>query len=139
MDALDPREMRKRLTEYAMSWSDFVKLDGEHVGARRLSTTRPIVRAVFTQAQVMGWSGEDTMTALAYHALLQVERSNDTILDSAMMAKPAPIVLVKTAASLSDEQIDKIFDDQYAEYGQLCDRGDMRIFARSCIEAAKPT
>lgn len=40
------------------------------------------------------------------------------------------------APDLTDEEIDKIFRDQYAEYGQLCDRLDMQIFARACITAA---
>lgn len=40
-----------------------------------------------------------------------------------------------TNERLTDDEIDKIYESQYEEYGQLCDRLDMRMFARSAIEA----
>lgn len=36
---------------------------------------------------------------------------------------------------LSDDRINAIFDAQQEEYGQLCDRLDMQMFARACIAA----
>jgi histone H3/H4 len=38
---------------------------------------------------------------------------------------------------ISDEEIDAIFDRQYKQFGQVCDRLDMRMFARACIEASQ--
>jgi len=38
---------------------------------------------------------------------------------------------------LTDDEIDVIFDAQYEEYGQVCDRLDMRMFARSVLAAEK--
>lgn len=37
---------------------------------------------------------------------------------------------------LTDGEIDAIFEAQHEEYGQLCDRLDMRMFARACIAKA---
>jgi len=38
---------------------------------------------------------------------------------------------------LTDDEIDAIFDAQYEEYGQVCDRLDFRMFARAVLAAEK--
>lgn len=45
--------------------------------------------------------------------------------------------LEKLLKSLTDKEIDDIFDAQYKEYGQLCDRLDMQLFARTVIAASQ--
>ncbi len=102
MEALDPREMRKRIHELVFAgFGGDTRLDDKPVNRRAyISPIRPIIRAVLTQAQVMGWSGEDTMTALAFHALTRAEAAYDTILDNAMMAPAAPFMLCKDCPHL---------------------------------------
>lgn len=90
MDKLtDPREMRKRMHEYVRYGFGDETLEGERRGPHHYSTARPLMNAVFTAGHVAGWSGEDVMTALAYHALLRVEELGGMIsLDEALRTMP---------------------------------------------------
>jgi hypothetical protein len=49
----------------------------------------PLTRRVFDVARHEGLSGEDAMTMLAYHALIQVEEMRALLFDK-MMCEPAP-------------------------------------------------
>lgn len=60
----DPRGIRRRLAEY--------------------SYDNPLVHAVFSGARAQGYSGEDTMTVLAYEALLRLEQYEEAALHDVM-------------------------------------------------------
>lgn len=83
----DPREMRKRLLELALT--------GTMPGHRSRSISAPgyIVRSSMKMAEAMGLSGEDTYTVIAWHLLHQAMRLEKLIFDEVMTRPPRPIVI----------------------------------------------
>ena len=76
-EVMEPRGIRKRLNRY-----------------RRDSA---LVNAVFNSAYAQGLSGEDTMTVLAYEALLRLEQYDEAMLEDAMLnIKPQIIIKPST-------------------------------------------
>lgn len=87
MDYLtDPREIRKRLTEAAYRGS---RIDGLESGSNAMNVPASMVRNVMNMAEANGFSGEDAMTLLAYHALLRYEDALDRLIDQ-LNISPAP-------------------------------------------------
>ena len=63
-----PNEVRKLLQEVAYGQRH---IDGKYYSfSDRYDLTNSLVHQVFSAANFHGWSGEDRMTMLAYHALL---------------------------------------------------------------------
>lgn len=87
MTHTDPREMRKALQELGRGRS-FVDASG------KLDAMAPLVRNIMHAAWAEGWNGEDMMTALAYHALLQASEYQKLLLDQAMLST-APHLMPK--------------------------------------------
>lgn len=85
-EPIDPREMRKRITEAARGYD---RLDGKP--ARTFTPAAALMRNTLDASRYLGWSGEDTMTALAYHALLQVEKLTDMVLEQAYLTPSQPL------------------------------------------------
>ena len=73
-EAATPNGMRKRIRHY--------------------SYENPLVRSVIDSAAAQGFSGEDTMTWLAFEALRRVEKLEDLILDESL-TKPAASMIYK--------------------------------------------
>lgn len=82
-EPIDPREMRKRITLFSYGRA---ALNGQPQTYG--STGHAMVRQVLTYAQREGYSGEDTMAMLAYHALLNLEQANQRLLDLAYTTLP---------------------------------------------------
>lgn len=76
------RELRKQITISAFRGE---RLDGK---AHDLSMAAALARQILTIGEVAGLSGEDTMTLLAYHALVAYEQSIDVYLADSRL-KPA--------------------------------------------------
>ena len=55
-------------------------------GSKGTPTTGSLIRSVLTLAEHEGYSGEDTMTLLAFEALKLLEQANDRQLDMLMLA-----------------------------------------------------
>ena len=90
----DPREMRKLLSRVAYRGD---RIDGKDE-LNAVSAASSLARDVMHMAEAQGLSGEDAMTVLAYHALLQYERTLDMLLHEARMAiKPHSLVIEKEA------------------------------------------
>jgi hypothetical protein len=88
----DVREMRRILTDMRYGgYSPFTK-------GREISTAAMLVRHVMDAGQHQGWSGEDIMTALAYHALLQLDEAQGRILERVRL-DPGPFLVVKEPSS----------------------------------------
>lgn len=85
----DLREIRKRLTEVRCGRN---RVDGRPYGMHMLRAMSPLVSQCMTLAEHEGWSGEDAMTLLAYHALLALERSQDALYEEAMLSPGALII-----------------------------------------------
>lgn len=51
-----------------------------------------LVREIMIRADVMGLSGEDRYVALAYNALVQLERVHQSLLDHVMKSPTAPLI-----------------------------------------------
>jgi len=86
-DMNDPREMRKRLIKVSYGRT---RLDGKPEDVFGMpSHGVHLVRTVFLLGEAQGWSGEDTMTALAFHLLGEYERVYDLVLKQAML-NPTP-------------------------------------------------
>lgn len=85
-ELIDPREMRKRINEAARG---YVRLDGKP--ARTFTNAASLARNTIDAGRSLGWSGEDTMTALAYQALLQVERLTDMVLEHSYLTLSQPL------------------------------------------------
>lgn len=82
----DPNEMRKRLMLAARRG---YRVDGDDLAPLWQS---PLVRSVFTYADIEGLSGEDRMTVLAYHALCVAERLQDQLVQLINTMPAASIV-----------------------------------------------
>jgi hypothetical protein len=92
-----------------MSWDVYSKLapdtpekarEAETIQGKRkhiyeLAYHDALVRRVLDMARHEGLSGEDTMTTLAYYALIEKERMTDAYLDNAMRS-PGPIYTTST-------------------------------------------
>jgi len=92
MDQLtDPREMRQRLRRVAYGRD---RIDGRPVSMAEISPTSALVNACMRMGEREGWSGEDTMTALAYHALRRCEALQDSMLYEASI-RPSPFMTPK--------------------------------------------
>jgi hypothetical protein len=76
----------------------------------------------------------DKLTPLYTHAQ-PVSGAADPV--GQLAGKQTGPVSAAPTLTLSDDQIDAIFDAQYEEYGQLCDRLDMCMFARAVLAAAQ--
>lgn len=75
----DPREIRKLLSRVAYRGD---RIDGK-VERNGISSAGSLTHNVMQMAAAQGLSGEDAMTVLAYHALLQYERTLDMLLHEA--------------------------------------------------------
>jgi hypothetical protein len=84
MEPKDPREMRKEM-HAALRYSGWAQNPKP-----ALSTSSGIlIRMAYNTALHLGLSGEDEMTILAYHALLQLEKMTDLALqDSYLRINP---------------------------------------------------
>lgn len=85
----DPKEIRKHLTNVRYRG---LRVDGKELNRSSISTTAAMVNNIFSLAEAQGYSGEDAMTMLAYHALLQNEKLMDMQLEF-LQTSPAKIVL----------------------------------------------
>ena len=86
----DPREIRKLLDRVAQGRD---RVDG--TPARIFNLASNITHRVFMVAQHEGLSGEDTMTMLAYHALLAYESAADRAVESIMMTPVSHAFVIK--------------------------------------------
>jgi hypothetical protein len=50
---------------------------------------------VLRTAEHAGYSGEDTMTMLAYHAILQLEQMQDLLTEQVSLTPSPPMVFIK--------------------------------------------
>ena len=81
----DPREIRKLLLEVAHRGRS-VSRDDRWGSLPNCSSA--MVRNIFTMAEAEGLSGEDKMTVLAYHALLQYEATMDKLVAEMGFIRP---------------------------------------------------
>ena len=86
-EPIDPREMRKRILHFAYGHRD---LHGQpqQWGSQNLHGCSSMVQQVISLAQREGFSGEDTMAMIAYHALLSLEQANKRLFDLAVATIP---------------------------------------------------
>lgn len=86
-EPIDPREMRKRILQYAYGLAPL----SEDLKERRetLHGGSALVSQVLTYASREGFSCEDTMAMLAYHALLSLEQANKRLFDLALATFPS--------------------------------------------------
>ena len=85
----DPREIRKLLHEAAYLG---VRIDQNPEYPKIGFNVHAVVRNSFKMAELFGLTGEDKMTMVAYHALLQCEQLTDRLLEIAMTSTPNIIV-----------------------------------------------
>lgn len=91
----DPREIRKLLMDVAFRDS---RIDGNNVNYNAINAPASMVHHVMNMARARGYSGEDTMTVLAYHALLRYEDALDRLLNTTILTAP----FVESCAALSN-------------------------------------
>jgi hypothetical protein len=73
----DPREIRKLLNEAAYRGG---RIDGNKDSFGCMNMPASMMRNVLRMAEAQGYSGEDAMTVLAYHALLRYEDALDRLI-----------------------------------------------------------
>jgi hypothetical protein len=93
----DVREMRKAITEMSYTGNKI----GDSGDRMEYSATAALARHCLRSAEARGFSGEDAMTLLAYHAILQLEKAYGMLLENAALASPSPIF--RTASPLAHE------------------------------------
>ena len=74
----DPREIRKLLAKAAARGD---RIDGNRDGFGAMNEASVMARNVMKMAEYQGYSGEDAMTVLAYHALLRYEDALDRLIE----------------------------------------------------------
>lgn len=90
MGGVDVRTMRLAITN---AMRGIVRVDGKE-NRDGYSAATHLTRNIIIHSERMGWSGEDTMTALAYHALVALEQSQDQLMDHALRS-PVPAIFIK--------------------------------------------
>lgn len=91
-ETIDPREMRKRIAEASRRGTP---VSGKAVPPGQMTVGGVLARHIMIFAEREGMSGEDTMTMLAYHALIALEQSQARLLEMAMLTPAQPLVFVK--------------------------------------------
>jgi hypothetical protein len=89
---IDPREMRRLMLEVSRGRQTIA---GEYAEMLDWNRCGSIIREVFMSAEHQGYSGEDKMTLLAYHALLQLEDVTKRLIDLHSIMPPQKIILEK--------------------------------------------
>jgi hypothetical protein len=92
----DPREMRQVINKAAYGRE---RVDGKPMRTSGIPPAAALICAILNQARINGWSGEDAMTALAYHALVHYEGLHDTVLFDAF-TQPSPSIIVLEPAEV---------------------------------------
>lgn len=87
----DVREMRQRINQAVRGYGD--RVDGKQTGMAGIAPMSSMIRAVLMLAERDGWSGEDTMTALAYHAIVRCESLYDNVIEFHNIMPPSPMIL----------------------------------------------
>ncbi len=95
----DPREMRKAMQAAVYRGE---RVDGTGRSRGSMSVAAVLARNVMQSAEIQGFSGEDTMTAVAYYALCELERMNDRLLEQ-LYLMPAPKMVVKRDAPTPEQ------------------------------------
>jgi len=106
----DPREMRKALRMAAIRGE---RIDGKPAGMG--SHPANLARTAYHAAQHAGWSGEDEMTALAYHALRELERVTDLLLRDVSMQVRGPLMVRTEAVPGEYQDVADVLTDQMRE------------------------
>lgn len=104
MDKINPeggglRAMRAAIFELAHG----------HDFNRRIAASPPLIRAVLIASERNGYSGEDTMTWLAYQALSSYEKLFDHTLAMANLSPPAAFYYVPKSPEGRDAGIEGAF------------------------------
>jgi hypothetical protein len=86
----EPREIRKAMRDAIRR--------GERIGGGDTSQfgfngATALARNIIAMCEFKGYSGEDTMTVLAYHALLRNEKSDDELLNMLNMTACPPFII----------------------------------------------
>ena len=71
-ETTDPRELRKHIQRCAFRGN---RIDGKD--SRQINITSSMARNVLSFCELNGYSGEDTMTVLAFMALKNLEQTTD--------------------------------------------------------------
>ncbi len=87
----DVREMRKAIRLAARGDESVGGERGKNWGMG--SPAAPLIMSAIMAGEYAGWSGEDTMTMLAYHVLLQYEDLHARFLDT-MNLLPRPVMVM---------------------------------------------
>jgi hypothetical protein len=74
------RVMRQKIAKTAFGGD---RLDGKPAPGYLMSNASSLAKAVLNDAEYRGLSGEDAMTALAFHALIKYEEAMDRLLNIA--------------------------------------------------------
>ena len=86
---------RKLKPETAEETKAVETIEGMRQRIREYARDDNLVYHVLRTAEMRGLSGDDTMTMLAYHALLERERFRDLVMED-VLSRPAAGVLPKT-------------------------------------------
>lgn len=86
----EPREIRKSMMDAIRRGERIDGGDSSMMGAIGACS---LARHIITMCESQGYSGEDTMTVLAYHALLRNEKSDDELLNMLNMLAFPPYII----------------------------------------------
>lgn len=86
----DPREIRKAMMDAIYRGQRF---DGGDTARFGVGGATAFAHYVIAMCESRGYSGEDTMTVLAYHALLRNEKSDDELLNMWNRTAPPPFII----------------------------------------------
>jgi hypothetical protein len=92
---LTVREMRQAITRAAYGRE---RVDGKTLGLGAWPPASPLASKVLRCGEHEGWSGEDTMTVLAYEALKAYEQMHDLVIQNLNAHVNPPVRLVPAAS-----------------------------------------
>lgn len=89
---------RKLKPETAKEVAEEMTVEGMRKRILEYSRDDAMVRSILDSARFRGLSGDDAMTMLAYHALLERERFRDMCLEQTMLNPMQPLIITSPAA-----------------------------------------
>lgn len=115
----DIREMRKALRAAALRGD---RIDGKPHSPSGLgiSIASTLARNAYHAAQHAGWSGEDEMTLLAYHALRELEQSHDREARYLMTAPASALCAYVAAANKPTDKPAPAIREDFGDTRWLC-------------------
>lgn len=102
---MSPEGIRQMRLKIVMAKHRGDRMDGRYPSQMETSPVAYQLRAIMHAAEAQGISGEDVMTVLAYHALVEWEKMYDRALGDLMINLPVRSMMLDPSAPAGDAPV----------------------------------